>query len=135
MADPIPSPRMGLGELATSFAAESRKRMEAMQKSQVDSWSGGPPVLGNAQPKEPKEKAHSRMPSTSPARRCALEMWVKVEVSPEVYAPPEDDSYSIDFAVNTLNQVYPGCIGGQGEVQVQVKVGQLAYKALTHLIQ
>ena len=62
-------------------------------------------MSGNARPKEPKERAHSRMPSTSPARRYALEMWVKVEVSLGVYA----NSYSIDFAVDTLNQPYPGC--------------------------
>ena len=40
MADPVPPPRMRLGELAASFMAESGKRMEAMQKSQVDSRSG-----------------------------------------------------------------------------------------------
>ena len=63
--------------------------MEAMQRSQVDSQSGSPPTPEASQSKEPREKVtHSRTPSTSPFQRYALEMWVKVEVSPGVYATP-----------------------------------------------
>ena len=36
---------------------------------------------------------------------------MELEVSPGVYGAPEDDSYGIDFAVETLNQAYPGCTG------------------------
>ena len=43
--------------------------------------------------------------------KYALEIWVELEVSPGVYGAPEDDSYGIDFVVETLNQAYPGCTG------------------------
>ena len=36
---------------------------------------------------------------------------MELEVSPGVYGAPEDDSYGIDFVVETLNQAYPGCTG------------------------
>ena len=38
-------------------------------------------------------------------------MWVEIETSPGVYATPEDDSYSIDFAIDAINHAYPGCTG------------------------
>ena len=38
-------------------------------------------------------------------------MWVRIEVSPGNYTSPEDDSCSVDFVVDTLNQAYPGCMG------------------------
>ena len=34
-----------------------------------------------------------------------------MEVSPGVYAYPEDDTYSPDFVTDTLNLAYPGCTG------------------------
>ena len=43
--------------------------------------------------------------------KYALEIWVELEVSPGVYGTPEDDSYGVDFVVETLNQAYPGCTG------------------------
>ena len=42
---------------------------------------------------------------------CPGEIWVELEVSPGVYGAPEDDSYGVDFVVETLNQAYPGCTG------------------------
>ena len=68
-------------------------------------------MQGAARLKESRDKAQGRTPSTSPARRYALEMWVRIEVSPGNYTSPEDDSYSVDFVLNTLNQAYPGCKG------------------------
>ena len=44
-------------------------------------------------------------------KKYALEIWVELEVSPGVYGAPEDDSYGIDFVVETLNQAYPRCTG------------------------
>ena len=44
-------------------------------------------------------------------RKYALEIWIKVEVSPGVYTYPEDDTYSLDFVMDTLNLAYPGCTG------------------------
>ena len=40
-----------------------------------------------------------------------MEIWIKNEVSPGVYAYPKDDTYSPDFVVDTLNLAYPGCTG------------------------
>ena len=90
---------------------ETGKRLEAMQCNQVDSQSGAPQQQGSARSKEPEEMAQSRTPSTSPIRRYVLEMWVKIKVSPGAYALPEDDSYSVSFVVDTLNQAHPGCTG------------------------
>ena len=36
-------------------------------------------------------------------------MWVEIETSAGVYSTPKEDSYSIDFAIDTLNHAYPGC--------------------------
>ena len=36
-------------------------------------------------------------------------MWVEIEISPGVYSTPEDDSYSVDFAIDAINHAYPGC--------------------------
>ena len=38
-------------------------------------------------------------------------MWVETETSPGMYSTPEDDSYSIDFAINAINHTYAGCTG------------------------
>ena len=48
---PAPSSMMGLAEVAHAFVAESGKQLEAMQRSQVDSWSGGT-TQGAARSKE-----------------------------------------------------------------------------------
>ena len=61
-----------------------------------------------------KEKMSPQKTPPSPAlRTCkyALEVWIKVEFSPRVYANPEDDTYSADFVMDTLNLVYLGCTG------------------------
>ena len=38
-------------------------------------------------------------------------MWVEIKTSVGVYSTPEEDSYSTDFAIDTLNHTYPGCTG------------------------
>ena len=48
---PAPSSVTGLADVAHAFAAESGKRLEAMQQSQVDSRSGSP-MQGAARSKE-----------------------------------------------------------------------------------
>ena len=40
-----------------------------------------------------------------------MELWVQMESSPGVFSPPDEDSYSVDFVIDTLNQAYPGCTG------------------------
>ena len=43
--------------------------------------------------------------------RYALEVWIKAETSPGNFTPLEEESYSADFVLDTLNLTYPGCTG------------------------
>ena len=38
-------------------------------------------------------------------------MWLEVEIGPELFVPPEDDSYSVDFVMEVMNRAYSGCTG------------------------
>ena len=38
-------------------------------------------------------------------------MWVEIETSAGVHTTPEEDSYSVDFAIDSINRAYPGCTG------------------------
>ena len=38
-------------------------------------------------------------------------MWVEIDTGAGVHATPEEDSYSVDFAIDCINQAYPGCTG------------------------
>ena len=38
-------------------------------------------------------------------------MWVEIETSVGVHTTPEEDSYSVDFAINCINRIYAGCTG------------------------
>ena len=78
-----------------------------MQQVQVSSASG-------ADKTEMSQEGANRRSSPTPATETdevCLEIWVELEVSPGVYGAPEDDSYGVDFVVETLNQAYPGCTG------------------------
>ena len=44
-------------------------------------------------------------------KRYALQIWLEVEVGPGYFLPHEDDSCSMDFALEVLNRAYPGCTG------------------------
>ena len=44
-------------------------------------------------------------------RRYALQMWLEVEVGPGLFVPSEDDSFSVDYAMEAVNRAYPGCTG------------------------
>ena len=97
----------GLGDLSTSMVAETNKRLEVIQRAQVRSLVGADKV------KEPQEKIPKKLSPTLATRpkKYALEMWVEIETSPGVYSTPEDDSYNIYFAIDTINHAYPGCTG------------------------
>ena len=95
----------GLGELAASMTAEAEKRLEAVQRAQIS------PQLGAEKTKESQDKTPRRQspsPVTRP-RRYALELWVEIEIRAGMYAAPDEDSYSVDFAIDALNRAYPGC--------------------------
>ena len=102
----MPQPS-GLGELAATTTASAGRGQGVVQRVQVGSASG-------ANKSEMSQDGASRKSSPTPVTRpkkYALEIWVELEVSPGVYGAPEDDSYGVDFVVETLNQAYPGCTG------------------------
>ena len=103
---PVPQPS-GLGELAASTATKAEKRLEVVQRTQISSLSGAEKM------KEPQDKTPKRQSpklATRP-KRYALELWVEIEIRASVYAAPDEDSYSVDFAIDALNHAYPGCTG------------------------
>ena len=61
----------------------------------------------------PKARDNRRSTPASPhkPKRYALQIWLEVEVGPGYFLPPEDDSCSMDFALEVLNRAYPGCTG------------------------
>ena len=95
----------GLGELSTSVVTETDRKMEVIQRAQVGS------LMGSDKTKEPPEKTPKKQSPTLAARpkKYALEMWVEIKISAGVYSTPKEDSYSIHFAIDTLNHAYPGC--------------------------
>ena len=93
-----PSADQGLTDLPVSPTKEPGKKQEVLQKAQLESKSAV---------KEVKEKTP---PSPTTHMHCyALEMWIKAETSPGNFTPPEEESYSTDFVLDTLNLTYPGC--------------------------
>ena len=103
---PVSQPS-GLGTLSTSMSIKPDRKTEAIQRAQVGSLMG---VNGN---NEPQNKSPKRQTPASGARpkRYALEMWVEIETSAGVHAAPEEDSYSVDFAIDCINRAYPRCTG------------------------
>ena len=89
------------------MATEAEKRLEVVQRTQISSLSGAEKM------KEPQDKTPKRQspsPATRP-KRYALELWVEIELCLGMYAAPDEDSYSVDFTIDTLNHAYPGCTG------------------------
>ena len=103
---PVSQPS-GLGELSAPIVCETDRRLEAIQRAQVSS------LMGADKGKEPQEKTPKKLSPTlaTQPKKYALEMWVEIEISPGVYSTPEDDSYSVDFAIDAINCTYPGCTG------------------------
>ena len=102
---------IGLTELTASLEAlnaEVDKRSTVVHHTQTSSSSGANKIPGSPDTRNLKK--------TSPApvhwpRRYALQMWLEIEVSPRLFVPPEDNSYSVDFAMEVINKAYPGCTG------------------------
>ena len=101
---------IGLTELSASLEALNAKvdkQSIVVHRTQTSSL-GANKIPGSPDTRDPKK--------TSPApvhqpRRYALQMWLEIEVSPGLFVPPEDDSYSVDFAMEIINRAYPGCTG------------------------
>ena len=103
---PVSQPS-GLGELFASVFTERDMKSEAIQRAQVGLLMG---ANGNNKPQNKTPKRQSPNAATRP-KKYALEMWVEIETSAGVHTTPEEDSYSVDFAIDTINHTYPGCTG------------------------
>ena len=64
----------------------------------------------NREPQDKTPKKQSPASATRP-KKYALEMWVEIETSMGVHSTPKEDSYSVDFAIDTINRASPGCTG------------------------
>ena len=101
----------GLSEVSTSLEAlniEVERKLSVVHRAQA-SYSPGASMT----PWSPNARDHRRSTQASPfkLKRYALQIWLEVEVGPGYFLPPEDDSYSTDFALEVLNRAYPGCTG------------------------
>ena len=105
-ATPVSQPS-GLGALSASMFTEPDIKSEAIQRAQVGLLMG---ANGNSEPQNKTPKKQSPALATRP-KKYALEMWVEIKTSAGVHTAPEEDSYSVDFAIDTINRTYPGCTG------------------------
>ena len=103
---PISQPSR-LGALSTSTTTESDMKSEAIQRAQTGSLmvANGNNELQNKTPKRQTPASVAR------PKKYALEMWVEIETSAGVHTAPEEDLYSVDFAIDCINHAYPGCTG------------------------
>ena len=103
---PVTQPS-GLGALSASMSTEPDRKSEAIQRAQVC------PLMGANGNNEPQNKSPKKQTPTSGARpkKYALEMWVEIETSVGIHTTPEEDSYSVNFAIDSINCTYPGCTG------------------------
>ena len=107
---PVSHP-IGLTELTASLEAlntEVDKRLTVVHHTQTSSSSRANKIPGSPDTRD--QKKTSPTPILWP-KRYALKMWLEVEVGPGLFVPPEDDSYSVDFAMEVINRAYPGCTG------------------------
>ena len=103
---PVSQPS-GLGVLSTSTFTKPDMKSEVIQRAQVGSLMG---PNGNNEPQNKTPRKQTPALATRP-KRYALEMWVEIETSAGIHTAPEEDSYSVDFAINTINRTYPRCTG------------------------
>ena len=101
----------GLSEVSASLEVlniEVERKPSVVHRAQA-SYSPGASMT----PWSPNARDHQRSTQASPLKlkRYALQIWLEVEVGPGYFLPPEDDYYSMDFALKVLNRAYPGCTG------------------------
>ena len=108
MVTPI-LPPISLTELTASLEtlnARMDKRPAIVHHTQPGSSLGTNRISGSPDTRDQKK--------TSPIlahwpRRYALQLWLEIEVGPGLFVPPEDESYSVDFAMEVINKAYPEC--------------------------
>ena len=103
---PISQPS-GLGVLSASMSTKPDMKSEVIQRAQVGSLMGAD---GNNEPQNKTPKKQTPASATRP-KKYALEMWVEIKTSASMHTTPEEDSYSANFAINSINRAYPGCTG------------------------
>ena len=103
---PISQPS-GLGALSASTTIESDMKSEAIQRAQIGSLMR---ANGNNEPQNKTPKRQTPTSATRP-KKYALEMWVEIETGVGIHTAPEEDSYSVDFAIDCINRAYPECTG------------------------
>ena len=86
---------------------EPDMKSEAIQRAQVGSLMG---ANGNNKPQNKTPRKQSLASAARP-KKYALEMWVEIKTSVGVHTAPEEDSYSVNFAIDSINHAYPGCTG------------------------
>ena len=89
------------------MSTEPDRKLEAIQRAQVSSLMGADK---NREPQDKTLKKQSPASATRP-KKYALEMWVEIETSAGMHSIPEEDSYSVNFTIDTINCTYPGCTG------------------------
>ena len=89
----------GLGELSASTSTEPDRKLEVIQRAQVSSLMGADK---NREPQDKTPKKQSPASATRP-KKYALEMWVEIETSAGMHSTPKEDSYSVDFSIDTIN--------------------------------
>ena len=102
----------GLAELAGSLAAEASQRLgEIVHPAPSDALTKGVDRVDGIRSRSPKSpKRGTPIPAARPVK-YALQVWVTVQNKAGNWNPPEEDSYSEDFAVDTVNQFCLGCSG------------------------
>ena len=107
---PVSNP-IGLTELAASLEALNLK---ADQNTAIvrHTQTSSPAIVReiSRSPDKKDQKKASPVQGHKP-RRYALQMWLEVEVGPGLFVPPEDNSFSVDYAMEATNRAYPGCTG------------------------
>ena len=94
---PISQPS-GLGALSASMSTEPDMKSEVIQRT----------LVGFLRIKHQRGK---HPPQLLDPKKYALEMWVEIETSAGMHTTPEEDSYSVDFTIDSINRVYSGCTG------------------------
>ena len=99
----------GLSEVSASLEAlniEVKKKPNVVHHAQT---SYSPGVSRTPWSLNTWDNRRSTPVSPQKPKRYALQIWLEVEVGPGYFVPPEDDSYSTDFALEALNHAYQGC--------------------------
>ena len=103
---PVSQPS-GLGALSASMFTKPDMKPEAIQRAQVGLLMG---ANGNNEPQNKTPRKQTPTSGTRP-KTYTLKMWVEIKTSAGIHTAPEEDSYSVDFAIDTINHAYPGCTG------------------------